>query len=274
VSTAEQEREAFTRLAAHGDRTLVIAPEFSHHLLSRCRLVEAVGGRLLGGSLEMIELASDKHRTAEHLSAAGVPVPEGISLDANAPLPANLPYPAVLKPRLGAGSSGVRLIGSSTDLPTLEADSSWRLERFCPGQAASVAVLCGPAGGFPLIPCTQRISQDGKFAYLGGSLPLEPRFHDRAIGLACRAVAALPEPRGYLGVDLVLGHDPTGRDDVVIEINPRLTTSYVGLRAASEANLAAALLAACEGHRPRLSFRPISLQFDPDGAVRRSGFPA
>jgi predicted ATP-grasp superfamily ATP-dependent carboligase len=57
---------------------------------------------------------------------------------------------------------------------------------------------------------------------------------------------------------------------VVIEINPRLTTSYVGLRAAASpgVNLAAAILAVCEGRTPQLSFEPVELQFDPDGIIR------
>ena len=41
---------------------------------------------------------------------------------------------------------------------------------------------------------------------------------------------------------MVLGENPSGEDDVVIEINPRITTSYVGLRAATGVNLAAPLL--------------------------------
>ena len=73
---------------------------------------------------------------------------------------------------------------------------------------------------------------------------------------------------GYVGVDLVLGDNADGNGDRVIEINPRLTTSYVGLRAAAQANLAAAMLAAAEDRRPDMRFSPKSLQFDADGTVR------
>ena len=50
----------------------------------------------------------------------------------------------------------------------------------------------------------------------------------------------MPGLSGYVGVDVVLGND--GRD-WAIEINPRLTTSYVGLRALAGFNLAEAMLA-------------------------------
>ena len=49
-----------------------------------------------------------------------------------------------------------------------------RLEELCPGVAASVAVLCGPAQQLVLPPCGQVLSDDGHFTYLGGRLPLEP----------------------------------------------------------------------------------------------------
>ena len=47
---------------------------------------------------------------------------------------------------------------------------------------------------------------------------------------------------GFVGVDLILGADAEGREDLAIEINPRLTTSYVGLRALLHGNLAGLML--------------------------------
>src|SRR5262249_43321963 len=143
-----------------------------------------------------------------------------------------------------------------------------RLERFCPGTPASVAVICGPAGQFTLAPCRQRLSADGRFSYLGGECPLPAELHRRATVLAGQALATLPEPTGYLGVDIVLGNQPDGSSDVVVEINPRLTTSYVGLRAVSATNLAGAMLDAAEGKVPCLSWRKGRVEFDADGTVR------
>ena len=56
--------------------------------------------------------------------------------------------------------------------------------------------------------------------------------------LADRVAAAIPGLWGYVGVDLLL--TPAG--PVVLEINPRLTTSYCGLRAALGINTAALVL--------------------------------
>jgi hypothetical protein len=80
-------------------------------------------------------------------------------------------------------------------------------------------------------------------------------------------VAALPQPRGYIGVDLVLGAAADGSGDRMIEINPRLTTSYVGLRVAAKTNLAAAMLAVIQGDTPNLSFRAGPVEFAADGTI-------
>ncbi|MCE9546770.1 MAG: ATP-grasp domain-containing protein [Planctomycetia bacterium] len=262
VRDVAEAESAFDRLAGESDWTLVIAPELEGALLDRCRRVEQCGSRLLGPGPKLVELASDKHAMAEHLAKqlAGHAT-EGIALEPGQRLPVVFPYPAVLKPRDGAGSQDVRLV------PTADDAAGWppvkfpaRLERFRAGIAASVAVLCGPAGIHALPPCRQHLSDDGQFRYLGGSLPLEPGLSERATYLALAAVQTLPSPQGYIGVDLVLGQ-VGHEDDVVIEINPRLTTSYVGLRAASIGNLAEAMLNIAQGHPASLSFRPETLQF-------------
>jgi predicted ATP-grasp superfamily ATP-dependent carboligase len=76
----------------------------------------------------------------------------------------------------------------------------------------------------------------------------------------------MPPSRGFVGVDLVLGHASDGSEDVVIEINPRVTTSYVGLRRALEQNLAELMLDVVQGTAVEVS-RVNSVQFQADGTV-------
>jgi predicted ATP-grasp superfamily ATP-dependent carboligase len=132
---------------------------------------------------------------------------------------------------------------------------------------ASVAVLSGPAGLFPLAPCRQVLSNDGRLRYLGGSLPLTPGLASRASKLAQSAIAAMPHCTGFVGVDLILGGDPDGREDAVIEINPRLTTSYIGLRALAEQNLAEQMLQVAGGAPANLNFKSRIIEFDTAGTV-------
>ncbi len=123
------------------------------------------------------------------------------------------------------------------------------VQPFVSGLAASVAFLCGPSGNLTLPATEQHLSDDGRFHYLGGRLPLAPELAERARHLAGWAVASVAGLRGYVGVDLVLGE--TVEDDAAIEINPRLTTSYVGLRALAESNLAEAMLEVAAGGATR-----------------------
>lgn len=269
VDSRRGELQLLEKLCQEVDWTILIAPDF---YLYKTRLVELAGGQVLGPSSKVGRLAADKQRTAEHLAANGVKVPTGRSFRSVMELVSGWStFPAVVKPKLGTGSEGVRLVHNLDEVDQWKIDYKpfgCRIEEFRPGMAASVAFLCGPAGRFTLPPCRQRLSDDGQFRYLGGSLPLVPELAHRATALASRAVGTLPDPVGYLGVDLVLGDAADGSDDVVIEINPRLTTSYVGLRALSQANLAAAMLDVACGRTPRLSFADCQLEFDSDGTIR------
>ncbi|MEK6249267.1 MAG: hypothetical protein N2C12_13880, partial [Planctomycetales bacterium] len=71
ISNTLEEKVVFSELAAAADFSLVIAPEFDLHLLSRAKWVAEMGGRLLGPDQSAISLTSDKQRTIEHLNAAG-----------------------------------------------------------------------------------------------------------------------------------------------------------------------------------------------------------
>lgn len=265
-----EERDLFARLTAEADWTVVIAPESAGILLDRCRLVEDHGGRLLGPSPVLVALTSDKHATAEHLETAGIAVPDGMCLPAGSVVPRDFPRPAILKPCDGAGSQGVRFLKPGTEDVRVEVRS--RLEAYVPGVPASVALLCGPSEFTALPPGRQRLCDGGSFAYQGGELPLPAPLARRAAELALRAVRSLPGALGYLGVDLVLGEQGDGSGDYIIEVNPRLTTSYVGLRALLRENLASAMLAAAEGLEVALSCRAGCVQFDPDGTVCHERF--
>jgi predicted ATP-grasp superfamily ATP-dependent carboligase len=266
-------RETFLRFAADADACLVIAPECDDILLDLCRQATSLRCEFLGPSVDAIALTSDKLALAEHWRSCGIPTP---ATSDRLPTACEA-FPLVWKPRHGAGSSDTFLLTSAFDVTracSLLAQEPERqpmiLQEFVPGQAASVAFLCGPHGNTPLLPALQVLSTDGRFKYQGGELPIPTKLATRAIRLGQRAVECVPGLLGYVGVDLVLGAAAGGSQDFAIEINPRLTTSYVGLRALAQFNLARAMLqtARAELH-DTLTWQSGSVKFLPDGTVTR-----
>jgi predicted ATP-grasp superfamily ATP-dependent carboligase len=266
VTSSSAHNEEYAQLASQADATILIAPEFDGILLKAANRVLESGGRLASPPPEFIRLAGNKQRTCETLSAANVPTTRGLALEPDEPLPSDFPYPAVIKPIDGAGSQDTYIVSGPHDTPPAYA---WprRFEQYLPGMAASVAMLCGPESRVALAPCKQRLSDDGRLRYLGGELPLPTGLAERAATLAEQALAVLPQTVGYVGVDVVLGRDPNGSEDAVIEVNPRLTTSYVGLRAAAHTNLAEAMWRVSQGEPRSVAFSDRPIEFDPAGNV-------
>ncbi|HEY7329561.1 MAG TPA: ATP-grasp domain-containing protein [Gemmataceae bacterium] len=258
------EEDTFRSLAGSADWSLVIAPEFDDILFERSRWVEEAGGRLLGCSPEAIHQTADKQNLAQLWLARGIPTP---SLEQT--------YPLVFRPRFGAGSQATFLVHDEEERAKalhLAGEEGWNgemmLQRYAPGLPASVAFFAGGGTRHSLPAVEQRLSCDGRFRYLGGRLPLPDYLDRRARKLAERAIECVEGLHGWFGVDLVLGDAMDGSDDVAIEINPRLTTSYLGLRRLARFNLAAALLAvATEVPPPIWAWGTESTEFDPNGGA-------
>jgi predicted ATP-grasp superfamily ATP-dependent carboligase len=77
--------------------------------------------------------------------------------------------------------------------------------------------------------------------YLGGVVPLDHGEMHQAFQAASRAAEVLGLKRGYVGVDFILARE----GPVIVDINPRLTTSYVGLRQTASINVAEWMVNAC-----------------------------
>jgi len=235
--------DPFLTKAARCDWTLVIAPEFDGHLRDLSQAVLDVGGHLLGSMPSAIEGTGDKLATANVWRKRGVRHPRTEPIDALDPV--RFPPPWVVKPRDGAGSQATFLIRNPTEREATIAaarrewphgDLLW--QPYVEGQAASVVLLMGPQQTIPLLPARQHLSNDGRFRYEGGSMPLPKPCAGRAVRVALEAVKGIEGLHGYVGVDLILGHD----GDFAIEINPRLTTSYLGLRQLCRQNIAELML--------------------------------
>lgn len=268
-----RELEAFARLAADAEHTLPIAPETGGILRDRAALLAREGRRSLGSTPDALALAGDKLRLGRWLAGLGIATPETLRVVPAAGLPESFPFPAVLKPIDGAGSCQTFLIPGPGSVPpgALELPEAI-LQPYVPGRALSAGVLIGDDGRvIPVAVGSQSIRLiDSSFTYEGGTIPVD---HDPFEELR-PALDAVPGLRGWVGVDY-LREESTGRV-VVLDINPRPTTSVVGvLRLLPPGALARAWLALEDGaglrHHVR-SNRPVA--FRADGTISEGSTPA
>jgi predicted ATP-grasp superfamily ATP-dependent carboligase len=260
VWSGASEETAFAQLLGESDAALVIAPELGGLLARRSAAVEDAGRRSLGCAAHAVCLAADKLALYQRWRDACVPTPT--TYDATCAKELALRGPVVLKPRRGAGSLATRRIDNPALAEAvlrelaLEAPSEeFLLQPWHDGLAASVSFLCGPAGDTALLPGEQLLSDDGRCTYLGTRLPLDEPWRQRAVALGRRALSVFAGRNGYVGIDLVLGPATDGSTDVAIEINPRLTTSYLELRRKCAGNLAQAWLQTAAGLSADLRWR-------------------
>lgn len=276
---AGQAGRMLDRALQRADAALVIGPE-DGGLLERLAAAPARAGVLsLGPGPVAVRTGADKIATARVLRSAGVPFP--------ADRPRWQGDPVVFKPRRGCGAEGVVVVRRRADR-IRAARIAARAARgdgvvtqaFVPGipLSASFLVRAGGDGGrsgdlLCLGLGRQRLRGRFRLAYAGGEIPgTIPRAAARRVEEVARAaVAALartaPDLRGFVGVDLVLGP----RGPVVIEINPRLTSSYLGLSRMAGGRIARFMIAAARGERLPERLRTSGhWRFLASGSVRRT----
>jgi len=274
----------FVKTLRRCDASLVVAPEEGGVLE---RLVRIAGRRrlLLGPGPIAVRLAADKRATARRLMERGIAVPGGAVVRRSGAAARLLRFqtPYVVKPRDGCGCEGVSIVrapqGVAGALRRIDRVSRRRdllVEEYVAGEPASVSFLVSRGrngSGTPQMLCLglNRQSVRGKggpLRYAGGETPWSHPAAGEAVRLAARAVRALGHCAGdlcgYVGVDLVLAPDGPR----VVEINPRLTTAYLGLRRVARFNLAGLMLDAALGRRlPRRLEVEGRCSFRPDGSV-------
>lgn len=230
--------ETLTGAAERVDWILLVAPESEGRLSWLHAILDPFVEKLLCPDRDFVELTADKSKTCELLRKAGVRTPAGCRLDQwlREPSILKLSSPFVLKPNDGAGSEGIRWldVGAPVDPSGIE-PKKWRIEEVVSGKAASVSVLCGGVAGQNCVfDPTLQIFIDGH--WVDCELVKESGMISRAKRLAERVIATLPQTIGYIGIDFVYGS--CAEADTVIEVNPRLTSSYLRLRDHVDFNIA------------------------------------
>ncbi len=227
------------------DAVWPVMPEFDGLLQRISELTLARGRSLLGTDPETIAIAASKYRTAACLRRADIPTVATYRSDE---VIAYAPGRWVVKPDDGAGCGGLEVFSGHRAMRRALRErtryANCVAQPYLQGQAASLSLLCAHGGAQLLTYNLQRVIPRQRTLVLTG---IQVR---RALagGAACARLAAavaraLPGLWGYVGVDIVM----TAAGPTVVEVNPRLSTSYAGIHHVLGVNPAALVLRMLRG---------------------------
>jgi tyramine---L-glutamate ligase len=277
VSGPEEEIAVFARLCHETDATYVIAPELDDELSRRVTIAccsakersfaeQMTTLRSLNCSVEAIDLCGDKWALYEHFKRYGRPTIPTIRVGHECD---SLPWPRVLKLRMGAGSQAMQRVASPSEWDEYDAGSRCTeaiAQPWIRGRSLSVGAIFDRAGAVHVLPVAdQWIDPEQGFAYLGGRIPstVEAGSLDSLIQ---DTLSTIPGWSGYVGVDVLIP-ESSPEIPLIVEINPRLTTSYVGYQKLCLDNLAALWIGDETSPRP-LRWRPECVEFNAAGEFR------
>lgn len=222
----------FARLLATCDAAWPIAPESDGVLETLCLAVAAQAKQLLTSPAAAVALAGDKYQTYRRLSQHHIPtVPTQWADQAHF-----TDGEWIIKPIDGAGCADSWVLDCPKDQP----DPAMLTPRFIvqphlQGDKTSLSCLCQQGDSWLLSVNLQRFQRVGQHYQLTDIIVNHQPGSEKHRQLAAQVAKAFPELWGYVGIDLI----ETASESLVLEINPRLTTSFAALHAALGLNVAA-----------------------------------
>ncbi len=232
------------------DAVWPIAPEYFQILVHISEAVVAKGKLLLNSPPQAVRIATFKMATLERLKEKRVPVVPTYRFEEGVP---DHKGSWVLKPDDGVGCLGTRICRDRDELyrqyESISIDRDYVVQPFVHGMPISLNILTHDGEAFVLSVNRQRVVMtDNSFVLLGCVVNGYMEQQDRFRKIARDIVAAIPELWGIVGVDLL----DTDAGLQVLEINPRITTSYVGLKESTGVNPAGLVLDLVTGKPPVL----------------------
>ncbi|ADI29924.1 ATP-grasp domain-containing protein [Methylotenera versatilis] len=236
------------------DLVWLIAPESNGTLLKLSEMCYEADVIFLGCEFDSTLIGTSKSLAYEALDEAKIftiPTIAGDDFvqDAAFSVAKSLQVPIhsrwVAKPEDGAGCDGIKVFDDLQKLMSwLKQDDrylNYIIQPYQQGIAASLSMLCRAGKGWLLSCNKQNISLNFDTFNLGGVMVNGMQaYWQRFETLARKVAKMLPDASGYIGVDVIV--DAENDKIYVVEINPRLTTSYVGLREAIGHNPAKIIL--------------------------------
>jgi predicted ATP-grasp superfamily ATP-dependent carboligase len=255
ISSSKEAQVSLKKVSDRVDAVYVISPETDDALRSRVKLVEQTNVASLNCPASAIEKVCNKADFHNFLKKRRILTPETLifsvldnAVEIKHAIRGCLNFPLIFKPSDGVSCCGLSVVRNEDHMADAinkimkeSSSEQFLVQELIDGIDVSVSLFS--AGGKAVSISLNR--QDVKIetpeacsSYRGGLVPFDNLLRLEAFAAAEKIVESFPDLRGYVGVDFVLTEDKV----VALEVNPRLTTSYVGLRSVVNFNLAQAIV--------------------------------
>jgi predicted ATP-grasp superfamily ATP-dependent carboligase len=220
-------------LLTNCNAALIVAPETSGILSKLTKMIAVANIKNLGCHIESVTIASDKYQTYQCLTKAGVATIPTYTAPEFDQAKLNSNHGFVIKPNDGAGCEATYYFANKPDAQAWLAeqeDENLIIQPYQTGIPASISAVFRH-GQTWLLSCNEQlieIQSEGNNSVILKGCRVNALGQYRPIfsKLANQVAAALPTLNGYAGIDVIIDKD----EIYVVEINPRITTSYIGLR--------------------------------------------
>jgi tyramine---L-glutamate ligase len=215
------------------DAVWLIAPETDGLLEKLTKLAVKLQKIIIGCGLESIAVSTSKLATYQVLQKAGI-----ITIPTYTP--ENWPKSVgtwIAKPDDGAGCDATVCFDSAEALVNWininNKAASHVIQPFQKGITASISCVMRNGKAF-VLSCNQQIIEinNHQLSYHGSKLNAMCESYSSFEVIANKIAKTMPDLAGYVGVDVIVNDDKV----IVVEINPRLTTSYCVLSKAIGVN--------------------------------------
>jgi len=262
VKAEENYLVKFKKAVRESKYSFIIAPESSNLLFKLTKIVKDYDKELLSANLSCINQFTSKIKTFDYFKKNNIPTPSTylipklrshLDVDFIIQKSNKIGYPIVIKPVDGVGSESIYFFEGEDQIldffekynRRLVQNRRYILQEFIKGRDLSVSLLgCSQlkknqiTNPIILSINSQNINiknQNLESEYYGGSAPVEGI--EELIEKLEKIVnkADFSKFKGYFGIDFI---NQSNSSLYFIEVNPRLTTSYLGLRNAINYNCA------------------------------------
>jgi predicted ATP-grasp superfamily ATP-dependent carboligase len=260
INPEQNSHEEFARLALQCDAIWPIAPEFDGILQTLCQTIELLGKRLLTSPASAVAITGNKFNTYQHLKQhdiATVPTRMFISdarqlaqalVELNSASPTCKVDEWLVKPVDGVGCTDSYILTDRPDFDQMHLRKGrYVIQPHIQGKKTSLSCLFKQGIGWLVCVNLQQFDIINQQYHLSTIIVNHHSDLSMYQLLVDNIAYALPELWGYVGIDLI----ETPEQLFVLEINPRLTTSFVGINAALGINVAENILQLLKG-KPNL----------------------